>query len=203
LEKEILKTLKANKLGRARVRLTIFRKDGGLYTPTNNEIEYLIEVASLNDKKKNTYSIELFKDYFIYSGLLSSVKTTNKITNVLAGIYAAENGLDNCILLNEKKHIVEAINGNIFLVKGNIITTPAINEGCVKGILRKKIIEIVSKSDNYSLVETEISPFELQRSDEVFITNVIVGIQSVTSYKKKNFNIEVSQELALALQALI
>jgi branched-chain amino acid aminotransferase len=203
LENEIVKTIKGNDLESARVRLTIYRNNGGLYAPTSNEISYLIEVTILNVPAKDTYTIDVFKDYFIYSGLLSSIKTTNKITNVLAGIYASENGLDNCILLNERKYIAEAINGNIFTVEGNVLKTPATEEGCIKGVIRKKIIEIVSKNEKYSLIETAISPFELQKSDEVFITNAIVGIQSVTHYKKKIFSNTVAKELIKALASLI
>lgn len=203
LENEIVKTVTINKYYNARVRLTVFRKEGGLYTPATNEISYLIEVDSLDVTIKEDYSIDLFKDYFVYSGLLSSVKTTCKLTNVLAGIYASENGFDNCILLNERKQIVEAINGNIFIVKGNTIKTPLISDGCIKGIIRKKLIEIISNNKNYILQETEISPFELQKADEVFITNVIVGIQPVTTYKKMIFSTKVSKELILELRKLI
>ncbi len=203
LENEILRTIKENKQHSARVRLTIYRNEGGLYTPTTNEISYLIEVSTLDVTIKDNYAVDLFKDYFIYSGLLSSIKTTNKLTNILAAIYAKENGLDNCILLNERKYVVEAINGNIFIVKENVVKTPAIKEGCIRGVIRKKIIEIVSRNDKFSIIETEISPFELQKSDEVFITNAIIGIQPVASYKKRIFNKKVANELTLELQSLI
>ena len=89
------------------------------------------------------------------------------------------------------------------MVKGNILKTPAITEGCIKGITRKKIIELVSKSEDYLIEETEISPFDLQKADEIFITNVIVGIQPITQYKKATFKTKVSKELALVLSKLI
>lgn len=202
-ESELLKTAEQNNLKNARVRFTVFRKDGGLYNPTSNQIEYLIVALPLHIFVKETYVVDIFKDYYLNSDILSTLKTTNKITNVLASIYASENGFDNCILVNERKQVVEAINGNIFTVKGNTIKTPSISEGCIKGITRKKIIEIVSKSDDYTLEETEISPFDLQKADEIFITNVIVGIQHVTQYKKANFGTKVSSALALALSKLI
>jgi branched-chain amino acid aminotransferase len=202
-ESEIINTVTNNKLEIARVRFTVFRKEGGLYNPLTNQIDYLIEAIPLTSTIKENYTIDLFKDYYIYSGILSTIKTTNKITNVLASIYASENDLDNCVLLNEKKQVIEAINGNIFIVKGNLIKTPPTTEGCVKGIARKKILEIVSKSENYTLQETVISPFELQKADEVFITNVLVGVQPVSCYKKSIFNNKVSNELALEFNKLI
>ncbi len=202
-ESELLKTAEQNNLENARIRFTVFRKDGGLYNPTSNQIDYLIVASPLTILVKETYTVDIFKDYYLNSDILSTLKTTNKITNVLASIYASENGFDNCILVNERKQVIEAINGNIFLVKGNTIKTPSISEGCIKGIIRKKIIEIVSKNDDYTIEETEISPFDLQKADEIFITNVIVGIQPVTQYKKANFGIKVSSALALDLSKLI
>lgn len=203
LENEILKTVLKNGFRNARVRLNIYRKNGGLYLPETNEIAYLIEVSALEVTQKESYVVDLFKDYFVYSGLLSSIKTTSKLINVLAGIYASENGYDNCILLNEKKNIVEAINGNIFIVKGNTIKTPSITEGCIRGIIRKKLIGIISENKEYVLQETEISPFEFQKCDEIFLTNAIVGIQPITSYKKMEYSTKVSKELLLALNKLI
>lgn len=198
-EKEIINTVTANNLKAARVRFTVYRNDGGMYAPTTNTCSYLVEALTLNVLVKETYTLDIFKDYFLYSGLLSTVKTTNKITNVLASIYAKENALDNCVLLNERKHVVESINGNIFVVKDSIIKTPPLEEGCVKGIMRKKIIEMLSKNNDYTLKEEAISPFELQKADEVFITNAIIGIQPVTNYKKTTFKTTISKALAQQL----
>ena len=202
-EEEILKTVKANNLSDSRVRCTVYRVDGGLYNPASNKIEYLVEANELILNFKNDYAIELFKDYYVYSGLLSTVKTTTKIINVLAAIFAEENELDNCVLLNEKKNIVEVLNGNIFLVFGNTIKTPAISQGCIKGIIRKKIIEIILNNPTYTIEETEISPFELQKADEVFITNAIIGIQPVNFYKKMVYKTTVSNEIKNMLDKLI
>ena len=201
---ELLKTVQQNNLENVRARFTVYRQDGGLYKPLTNQINYLIEVSPLlNTVVKEQYTIDLFKDYYVYSGLLSTIKTTNKLTNVLASIYASENKFDNCILINENKHVVEAINANIFIVKGNIIKTPPIIDGCVKGIARKKIIEIVSEMNAYTIEESVISPFDIQKADEVFISNVIIGIQPITSYKKAVYSIKVSKELTLEFNKLV
>ncbi|TMM28746.1 aminotransferase class IV [Polaribacter aestuariivivens] len=203
LENEILKTIDTqNKSSIFRVRLNVYRKDGGLYTPKTNKIDYLIEVSESNYEMKNTYQIDVFKDFYNYSGLLSTVKTNNRMVNTLASIFANENELDNCILLNERKGVVEVTNGNIFIVKGNVIKTPALTEGCIKGIVRKKVIEIILKNKEFTIEETAISPFEVQKADEVFITNAIMGIQPITNYKKKTFTTELGKKLNNSLKIL-
>ena len=196
LEQEILKTVSIETSKTYRVRLNVARKDGGLYLPKTNEIDYLIEVKESSYQTKATYKVDVFKDFYNYSGLLSTVKTNNRMLNTLASIYSEENELDNCILLNERKGVVEAINGNIFVLKGNIIKTPALSEGCIKGIVRKKVIEILENHPDFTLEETVISPFEIQKADEVFITNAIIGIQPVTNYKKKTFTTEIGEKLS-------
>ena len=203
LEQEIIRTVKANDLEKgARVRLNVFRKDGGFYTPLSNSIDYTIEVAAIKTATKNKYSIDVFKDFYNFSGLLSTVKTNNRMVNTLASIYAKENDLDNCVLVNERKGVVEVANGNIFILKGNSIKTPAIEEGCIKGIVRKKIIDIISKNEEYTIEETSISPFEIQKAEEVFITNAIIGVQPVTNYKKKTFSIDFGTKIAKSLKVL-
>ncbi|MDC1432161.1 aminotransferase class IV [Polaribacter sp.] len=203
LEAEILKTIKSQEASSSfRVRLSVYRQDGGLYTPTTNNIDYLIEVSPLKIQEKTSYTVDLFKDFYNYSGLLSTVKTNNRMLNTLASVFASENDLDNAILLNEKKGVVEATNGNIFIVKGNTIKTPALTEGCIKGITRGKIIEIITKNVDFEVEETSISPFEIQKADEVFITNAIKGIQIVTNYRKKVFSRVVGDKLSNLLRIL-
>lgn len=203
LEKEILKTIAVQDAAASyRVRLNIYRKDGGLYTPKTNKIDYSIHVNENLHQIKDSYSLDVFKDFYNYSGLLSTIKTNNRMLNTLASIFAQENDLDNCILLNEKKGVVEVTNGNIFIVKGTVVKTPALDQGCIKGIIRSKVIDIILKNKEFTIEETSISPFELQKADEVFITNAIVGIQPVSSYKKKKFTSKVGQKIANNLQLL-
>ena len=119
--------------------------------------------------------------------------------NVLGSVYAKENQFNNCLLLNSNKSIVESLNGNLFLVKDNVIKTPPLEDGCLKGIMRKQVIEIIKKIPDYEFEETSISPFELQKADELFVTNVVHGIQPITSYRKKNFSTVVSQSILAKL----
>jgi len=199
LENEIKKVASNYSESNLRARLTVFRKDGGLYTPKTNAVDYIIDVKPVTASVKKEYILDLYKDFYNYSGLLSTVKTTNRMLNTIAAVFADENDLDNCILLNERKGVSEVTNGNIFVVKGNTIKTPSLSEGCIKGIIRKKIIELLDKHPEYTIEETSISPFEIQKADEVFITNAIVGVQPVTKYRKKVFTTEISEKIQKSL----
>jgi branched-chain amino acid aminotransferase len=182
-----------------RAKLTVFRDSEGYYTPETNAVSFTISVSELDSDiykiQDSYYEIELFKDYLIAPNLLSTLKTNNKVLNVVGSIFAKENNYNNCLLLNNNKSVIEALNGNVFLVKENTIKTAPLTDGCLKGIIREKLIEIISKSSEYVLDESSISPFELQKADEIFITNVIQGIVPVTKYRKKTYTSEVSKVL--------
>lgn len=201
LEAEIMDLIatKISKVKSHRVKLSVYRVSGGYYTPDNNSIEYSISMSPLDNflyaHTPDNYEIDLFKNYQISPNLLSTIKTNNKALNVIGSIYAKENNFNNCLLLNTNKNVIEALNGNIFLVKNNIIKTPPLLDGCIKGIIRGKLIEIINKTSNYELNEKSISPFELQKADEIFITNVISGIIPVTKFRKKEYKTETSKLL--------
>jgi branched-chain amino acid aminotransferase len=206
LQEELLKTLENSEFKNgASVRITVFRNEGGSLLPKSNEVSYLIEPSPLENPfyifPESNCEVELFKDFTLSKGLLSNLRTINRLINVLGSIYAKENHLDDCILLNENKMVTEVLNGNIFLVKDNIIQTPPLEDGCLKGIIRKKLIEIINKWDDFELLEQSISPFSLQQADELFYTNSIQGIVPITKYRKKMFDKKVSQGLLGKLNA--
>jgi branched-chain amino acid aminotransferase len=70
--------------------------------------------------------------------------------------------------------------------------TPPVSEGCLNGVMRKQILELAKKIENLEVVEQIISPFDLQKADELFITNVIKGIQPISKYRKKEFGVNVA-----------
>lgn len=209
LQDEILKTLKANQLDNAtsRVKLQVHRVEGGLYQPESNDVEFIVSVKALDQDfyllNEGDYEVDLFKDFYVSPSLISTLKTNNKALNVVGSIYAKENKLANCLLINTNKSVVEALNGNVFLVKGNTIKTPPLSDGCLKGIIRKQLIEIINLMDEYTLEEASISPFEIQKADEMFITNVITGIQPVSKYRKKQFKTDVAKALLQKLNVKV
>ncbi len=186
-----------------RVRFSVFRISGGFYAPISNEIEFIITAIPSENFiytiEKSIYEVELYKDFFIPKQLLSSLKTNNKMLQVAGSIFAKENDYDNCLILNDEKNVVEALQSNLFMKTANVVVTPPIADGCLNGIMRKQVIEILSKMEGIELKEASISPFDLQKADELFLTNVISGIQPITKYRKKeysaNFAVEVLEKL--------
>ena len=191
----------------ARARITVYRNDGGYYLPLDRTVSFLVHASAAESKlysfEGKGYEVDLFKEFYVTKQLLSSIKTTNRILNVAASIFADENGLDNCLLLNDSKNVVEAIQGNLFMLVGNKLITPAVAEGCLNGVMRKQILKLAKSIAEIEVVEEVISPFELQKADELFITNVIKGIQPITKYRKKTFKTDLSQKLISKLNEIV
>ncbi len=208
LEEQILKLVEVLAIkDAARVRFTVFRNEGGFYLPNDNSISFVIQASKLENKRykipKIQFEVDLYKDFIVPRQLLSTLKTANKITHITASIFAKENQLDSAILINETKNVIEAANGNLFMLMGNKLITPPISEGCLNGIMRKQIITLAKQIDSVEVIEAAISPFDLQKADELFITNVIVGIQPITKYRKKEFEVRLVNQLLEKLNALI
>ena len=177
--------------GNSRIRINIYRSSHGKYKPEKNTPSFIISCESINysnyELNKGHYEVDLFKDYYLDNQLISSIKSNNKIINVVASIYASENGFDNCILLNKEKLVSEFINSNLFIIKEEKIYTPSLKSGCLNGVLRKSLFKILSSS-SFELYEQDLSTFDITQSDEIFGTNIAQGIFSVTKFRKKEYD---------------
>jgi len=190
-----------------RARITVFRNVGGFYLPESRDVSWVVSASPVESKayrfEKETCEVELFKDFYVTAQLLSTIKITNRMVNITASIFADENGFDNCLLLNESKSVVEALQGNVFMLYGNQLVTPPLADGCLNGIMRKQILKLAREIDGITVSEASISPFDLQKADELFITNVIKGIQPITKYRKKEYDTKFASVILEKLNELI
>lgn len=176
--------------GSARVRYSLFRDDGGLYTPMTNTASHLIESDPIDQPffALNTKGIEidLYTDIRKAVNLLSPLKGISAVLYVLASIHKRAEGLGDCLILNQSGHIAEATSSNLFMIKNSRIYTPPLNEGCVDGIMRSIILEIL-KEQGLEPIEKPIAPKELMGADELFLCNTIQGLRWVYRYRDKTF----------------
>lgn len=109
-------------------------------------------------------------------------KSLNYADNIFEKRKSIRLGYDEVLFLNTKNLICEGATSNIFFIKNNKIFTPNIKSGILNGIIRQWII------GNFEVIETEISYKEIQKYDEVFITNSLIGIMPVISIENIIFN---------------
>lgn len=197
---------KNNVTSDGRVRLTIYRNEGGLYAPSDNKVSFVVEVYPIEEKgyvlNQKGYTVDLFTEFKKAQNALSSIKSANSAIYVMAGINKTHNKLDECLLLNDKHHIIEGISSNIFAVKNGVLYTPPVSDGCVDGVMRRKIIEI-AQANKIAVYEISVMQNVLLGADELFLTNTINGIRWVVAYKQKRYFNDTSQRLTQKLNELI
>jgi branched-chain amino acid aminotransferase len=192
IQKNIKSLITKNKsfLG-TRIRLSIFRNSGGLYTPNTNRISYLIESLKLDSQNyflnKKGLKIGLFDTYKKSSNSLSGFKTGNSLPFILAGLHKNEMKWDDCLLINERQNLVESVSSNLFIVKDDILFTPSLESGAVNGIMREQIIQIALQRGITVYDDCIVKPEQLKEADEIFLTNAIVGIRWVVAYGERRY----------------
>ncbi|MEH0155482.1 aminotransferase class IV [Limibacter armeniacum] len=170
--------VKENKLkGDARVKLQLWRKEGGLYTPTNGKFNLLVSVQDLKPAETTALQTDFAETTFVKHSVTSPFKTTSALTYVLAGIEKSEKERDDMILMNTEGYIAEMISSNIFWIKDDVVYTPKTAVGCVAGVARRNVITTLEAS-GYKVRKVMARKFELLQADFVFSVNTM-GVKSV------------------------
>jgi branched-subunit amino acid aminotransferase/4-amino-4-deoxychorismate lyase len=203
---EIAEELAArNKIKHGRLRLTVYRDADGLYTPNSNKMGYCLEMQPMDEPRYflNTKGLimDMYADMPKAINILSNYKTCNSQLYVMAGIYKAQNKLDEAFILNQNGHLCETISANVFVWYQNHLYTPALSEGCVGGVMRQVIMNLAIEN-NIPMTEAQLDPEILNQADEVFITNATRGIQWVMGFGRKRYFNEVSKVLIEALNGI-
>lgn len=191
--------------GHGRIRLEVFRNDGGLYTPQSNNVSYIIEVTplSLHHYKLNDtgLKIELYTDIKKPVSALSNLKSSNALYYVMAGLHKRHHGYGDCLVLNTDERVAEAISSNIFLLKGNDLITPSLDEACVAGVMRETIIRMMEEKGK-PVIQKGVEVEDMLKADELFLTDVIHGIRWVSAFRHKRYFNNYSRQLLKEIQEL-
>ena len=188
--KEVLLLAEKNNCGNlARIRLSVFRGNGGVYDEERTP-QYLIECwplnESLNRLNENGLVIDIFPAARKSCDSFSHLKSANYLPYTMAAIYAKANKLNDCLVLNTDGNIADATIANVFLIKEGVIITPGPDQGCVNGVMRRHLLEKM-KDAGYSIQENPVSVSTLEEADEVFLTNAISGIRWVKQFRAKGY----------------
>jgi len=189
----IVKLIQKNKIFDAcRVRIEFFRGGEGLYTPTENEANFLIEISKLSTSKfelnKKGLLVSVYSEMKKSYNPVSFFKCGNAIHYVLAALNKKQDNVDDCLLINDKGKIIEASSSNLFWIKNNTVYSASIFSGCVDGVMRQTVINLIRQNNQLTFFECDgASEDDLLNADEIFITNAIQGIQWIVGFKDRRF----------------
>ena len=96
---------------------------------------------------------------------VAGLKTTSYAENVVALARARAAGADEAIFANTAGDLCEGTGSNVFVVHDGRLLTPPLSSGCLAGITRELLAEVVE-------VEERPLPLDaLARADEAFLTS--------------------------------
>mgnify|MGYP006086316291 FL=1 len=181
-----------------KVKVYIFRAGLGTYKPETNQMSFVVEAMDLEQNKyvlnKKGFLVDIYSEYSKTVNQLSFFKTSNSLLYVLAAVTASENNLDDLFIVNQKSEIIESSNSNVFFLKEDVLLTPPLNSGCIEGVMRIEVIR-AAKDLGINVLESNVYKEDLEKSREIFLTNVISGIRWVGGYKKKRFYNFISKKI--------
>lgn len=181
----------------ARIRLTVFRGEGGLYDALNHFPNYIIETWALPETtglNSNGLVLGIYPDVNKSVDILSNLKHNNYLPYVMAALYAKEQHWNDAIILNSLGNICDCTIANVFLIKEGRIITPALEEGCVAGVMRKAVIRELTVG-SWQLVEKQVTVQDLLEADEVFLSNSIYDMRWVQRVGNSTYNNTVTLQI--------
>lgn len=199
LEQAILSLCKKNELDKtARIRLNIFRKNGGLYDALDHNPNFLIETSELppnyQSLNETGFTVEIFNDARKSADRFSSIKTNNYLPYLMGALFAKQINVNDCLILNAHERICDATIANVFWVHDQVIYTPPISEGCIAGVMRRWLLENLP-AKGFEVKEKILEVKELEDADELFLTNATAGIRWVETFARKHFSNKVSSSI--------
>lgn len=194
LLREVEKTIRKNSFAQGIIHFIFFEK--------GDKVHFFISplyVKSIPFWDNHPCVMEIFRDYKINADLLSTLSFLSDPKKRLADIYIREHALDEVVFLNQHNRLTQGSQGFLFILKDKCISTPKVEEGVQKSVLRGKFLSYLIKTNRYAVQEIELSSYELQGADEVFFLNDF-SMRCVSHYRKKNYDITRSQEIFEELQ---
>ena len=185
-----------------RVRLNVFRGDGGLNDAINNFPNYIIQTWVLPDHSdqlnSNGIVVGIYEDARKTCDAFSNLKHNNFLPYIMGAMHAKKMKWNDAVVLNSHGRVCETTIANIFYIKDNVVYTPALTEGCIAGVRRKNLLAKLP-AIGYEVIKKEVTVEALLDADEVFFTNAVSPIRWVQRINDKEYGNAIIQKIHAGL----
>lgn len=127
----------------------------------------------------------------------SRLKTLSYIDGIAAAREVMANA-DDAVMLNTEGHVACTTVGNIFLLRGDELITPSLDQGILAGITRAKILAL----DHWKTTEAVVTVNDLLAADAVFVTNSLRLVTQVSTIDGTPSGQPVVNDLKTSLETL-
>ena len=194
IKKAVYKTMEANRLDDAVIRITVSRGAGppGLDPDLCPKPTFVIFASAFKKYPGQYYrkgvKVAIVNTRRNYNKALDpQIKSLNFLNNILAKIEAKKADAYEAIMLNYRGCIAEGTVSNIFFARNNVLCTPSINTGILDGITRRIILDI-AKELKIKTMEGNFRPEEIYNAQEIFISNTTMEVMPVTEIDNKKIS---------------
>jgi branched-chain amino acid aminotransferase len=179
--------------GLARVRLVVFRGEGGLsdLSPFPNYIIQAVPLSSSIGFNETGLDIGIFPDGQKACDSLSNLKSNNYLLYALAALHARKHGFDDNLVLNTHGRIADTTIANLFYIRSGEFYTPPLSEGGVDGVMRRYLLDALPRQ-GFRVHQLPVDLPDLAAADEVFLTNALKGINWVRSLQGMTYGCNLS-----------
>jgi branched-chain amino acid aminotransferase len=202
----IVKLAAANHRPEGAARLSFIKNQGGLWAdaPGLPATDLLIFTRELSAWPAS-HKLLLVPNAIFSIAKLAGAKMLSWVQNAGTLERVHREGFDDALLLNEQGHLAECTSANVFVVRGGEVFTPPLHSGCLPGITREALLEVIPAA-GYRLHEQDLTPADLDSAEEVFIsstTREVAGVGSIQPNWKYPAPGKVTQQLAVAFQSYV
>ncbi|MEJ5254320.1 MAG: aminotransferase class IV [Acidimicrobiales bacterium] len=175
LRAAVAQTIHANQLSQGRARITVTGGTGPLGSNRGDSSPTVVIAVSTQPPWPRSAAVVTVPWRRNEHSAVAGLKTTSYAENVVALRYANERGGQEAIFANTAGNLCEGTGTNIFVGLDGRLWTPPLSAGCLAGITRELVLELVD------VVEADIPLERLTEADEAFLTSSTRDIQPISS----------------------
>lgn len=205
IKESIIELVKQNQHGKlARVRLTVFRGEGGIYDPVNHRPHILIQSWPLNPENnklnENGLVIGEYTGGFKAADSFANLKSNNYLLYAMAALQVKQQHWNDALVNNHRGNYADATIANVWLIKNGLIFTPPLSDGPVAGTMRRFLLDNLAAA-GFTVAEKTLGKQDLPEADEVFLSNAIYGIKWVRQFEGRSFLSAITESIHAKLIA--
>ena len=161
--------------------------------PKINSLIKLEEIKNLSYSDKS-YQVDIYRERFISNNHFTFIGERNEIINS-SKVYTYENNFNDVFLIDNEKKVVRSSKGSVFFIFRNKVVTPLNNFRDLNTSIIERLFEKLNKNTEYEFSQESVSLFDVLKANEIFIFDLVGGIYSVKSYKKRKFEVSETQKI--------
>lgn len=161
--------------------------------PKINSLIKLEQIKNLSYSDKS-YQVDIYRERFISNNHFTFIGERDEIINS-SMVYSYENKFNDVFLIDNEKKVVRSSKGSVFFIYRNKVVTPLNNFRDLNTSIIERLFEKLNKNTEYEFSQESVSLFDVLKANEIFIFDLVGGIYSVKSYKKRKFEVSETQKI--------